>query len=748
LLRLILSYAALSFVTIALTGIGIFWAFLNRYNHEIEALDRKIVDHTADAIEAAFMEPARSLYFELASDELKREELSSFIDQRVEGNHYRIVGISLLLKDSLEPYGSSLASVFVHYRQNRLSIDSRAGVKFQVDNPLYHELRYDSGAGGTKAVAGFWRASGSSLEYVRQYPFSIAENAPALMGISVPYERVVDTIRGLSDEHEHFFIFDSTGSIVTPEQYLAFSTASAESVISTAVAAGPESASVDLAGEQYVFTAEPIDYSDWYLGKLTTVNTFYERSRSTRNVLLIVTVSALVVCLFLSFILARYQYDPVARIARMVSGMVSGQGDVPTDDIDFAGMVRGLTLLSGEVDELRRSVAANRPLIRHQIVHSCLSGTIQGDALERRLKLLDVGRAVTSSRVLVLEFHASQLATLELEERSAMVLHLIDRIGEMKGMSQLPLASELAEDQIGIVLLGFGASDVDAHAFARAISEYLSNQFRVGHRVGIGSRVSSPSGLSTSYREALTAVAAGFYTGETRIAFEELADAAPTNAEIDQELRRELTEGLHDRDQRQVNRVVDRLIDEMASRTHAVQSCRFYLSACINDVTGYAERVGHTLHPSEHRALQRFEDEFVTVATFGDWLKQLFAAIFDEVEESARDARLIRMRRVQGYIQAHLQEPISLDSVADEFRITPSTLSRDFKSLCGVNFVDFVRDSRLQRAEQLLEESDLPVKEVAERSGFNSSSYFIQQFRRSFGVTPAHYRDARSASPS
>jgi len=63
-----------------------------------------------------------------------------------------------------------------------------------------------------------------------------------------------------------------------------------------------------------------------------------------------------------------------------------------------------------------------------------------------------------------------------------------------------------------------------------------------------------------------------------------------------------------------------------------------------------------------------------------------------------------------------------------------------------VNFVDFVRESRLGLAQHLLSETDFSVKEVADQSGYNSSSYFIQQFRRHFGLTPAQYRETLAVS--
>ncbi len=742
LLRLTLSYAAVSFTTIALIGIGIFWAFLNRYNHEIEALEIKLVEHTADAIHATYMESARTLYFRLATDELDREELSFFIDNELAGNNYRIIGIWLLLQDTLGPFGSALESVGVHYRSNQLAISSRSGVKFDVDDPLYDRLESGRPTSRKRAMAGFWRMDGETIEYVRQYPFTVASSTPALLSVGIPYERVAQTIRDLSAEHASIFLVDSTGRVVTPESYTSLPDDLEAGLISATLGAGGPSTLIELSSGSHILTAVPLEGSDWHLAKLTEVSAFYERSRATRNVLVIVAMSALSVCIFLSVLLARNQYAPVARIARMVTGLVTtNEDDLTLDaDVDFAEMVKGLTRLSGEVDELRRSVAANRPLLRHQLVQSCLYGNIHEDAFFRRLKLLEIVRPVTSCRAIYLKFHQKQLASYEIEERSAIVYHTIDRVGEFQG-THLALASELGEDRIGILVLGSGPSGVDGLTIAHSLSAYLTNQFGIVHRIGIGSATGSPATCYISYHEATEAAESGFFLAKRTVAFEELSATPDAPGEISYEHRKQLVAGLHDRDRTLVERSIDSLMSEFSSGRYPAQSCRLSLSASINDVTAYAERMGHSLLPSEHRCLQAFDEEFVDVTEFASWLKRLIATIFAAVEDSARDARLIRMRRVQDYIQQHLQEPISLDTVADEFRITPSTLSRDFKSLNGVNFVDFVRESRLDRAQHLLSDTDLSVKEVADQSGYNSSSYFIQQFRRRFGLTPVQYRE-------
>jgi len=588
---------------------------------------------------------------------------------------------------------------------------------------------------------------GETIEYVRQYPFSVAASTPALLSVGIPYERVAQTIRDLSAEHASIFLVDSSGNVVTPASYASLPEDLEAGLVAATFGSGGPSSLIELASGSHILTAVPLEGSDWHLAKLTGVNAYYERSRATRNVLVIITMSALSICIFLSVLLARNQYAPVARIAQMVTGMVSAdEGDGPSEaDVDFAEMVKGLTQLSGEVDELRRSVAANRPLLRHQLVQSCLYGNIQEDAFFRRLKLLDIVRPVTSYRAVYLRFHQKQLATYEIEERSAIVYHTIDRVGEFQG-THLALASELGEDRLGILVLGFGPSGVDGLTLAHSLSAYLTSQFGIVHRIGIGSATGSPATCYISYHEATEAAESGFFLAKRTVAFEDLSPTPDAGGDIPYEYRKQLVAGLHDRDRTLVDRSIDGLVGEFSSGRYPPQSCRLSLSASINDVTAYADRIGHSLLPSEHRCLQAFDEEFVDVTEFASWIKGLIATIFAGVEDSARDARLIRMRRVQEYIQQHLQEPISLDTVAEEFRITPSTLSRDFKSLNGVNFVDFVRESRLDHAQHLLSDTDLSVKEVADQSGYNSSSYFIQQFRRHFGMTPSQYRETTTVS--
>jgi len=102
-----------------------------------------------------------------------------------------------------------------------------------------------------------------------------------------------------------------------------------------------------------------------------------------------------------------------------------------------------------------------------------------------------------------------------------------------------------------------------------------------------------------------------------------------------------------------------------------------------------------------------------------------------------------RMRRVLDYIEEHLDGNLSLEAMASEADISPVYLARAFKAAIGQSPHRYVLSRRVDRAKELLRNTDLPVVDVALSSGFSSQSHLSYWFQRYLGVTPAAYRQYR-----
>lgn len=101
-----------------------------------------------------------------------------------------------------------------------------------------------------------------------------------------------------------------------------------------------------------------------------------------------------------------------------------------------------------------------------------------------------------------------------------------------------------------------------------------------------------------------------------------------------------------------------------------------------------------------------------------------------------RDARLLRIAR------ALVDDPAierSLDDWARWAAVSPRSLSRHFVSETGFTFTAWRQRARLMRALEMLAE-DVAVTSIALELGYSTPSTFISLFRRTFGVTPAAYR--------
>lgn len=95
------------------------------------------------------------------------------------------------------------------------------------------------------------------------------------------------------------------------------------------------------------------------------------------------------------------------------------------------------------------------------------------------------------------------------------------------------------------------------------------------------------------------------------------------------------------------------------------------------------------------------------------------------------------------YIEEHLSDTLlSLQSVAEHLKISPSNLSRTFKDETGGGFKEYVDHARLQEAKKLLIDTKDSVDSIAKSVGYDNSSSFSRRFRSMCGLSPSEFRNS------
>ncbi len=100
----------------------------------------------------------------------------------------------------------------------------------------------------------------------------------------------------------------------------------------------------------------------------------------------------------------------------------------------------------------------------------------------------------------------------------------------------------------------------------------------------------------------------------------------------------------------------------------------------------------------------------------------------------------IKLRRVKAFIEAHLEQDLDLQALADVAGLSRFHFSRAFKQTTGCSPYLFLIRSRIERAKLILMQSNDSMAEVAHAHGFNSAAQFASAFRKITGICPSEWR--------
>ena len=98
-------------------------------------------------------------------------------------------------------------------------------------------------------------------------------------------------------------------------------------------------------------------------------------------------------------------------------------------------------------------------------------------------------------------------------------------------------------------------------------------------------------------------------------------------------------------------------------------------------------------------------------------------------------------KEMVSYIQQNFTGKILLKEFGEQFHLSEKYISRYFKEHFHITISQYMTYLRLEHAKQLLQDTDIPVTEVAMQSGYQNVSYFIRSFKKTYGMSPLKYRN-------
>lgn len=322
-------------------------------------------------------------------------------------------------------------------------------------------------------------------------------------------------------------------------------------------------------------------------------------------------------------------------------------------------------------------------------------------------------------------------------------------VAEQNG--QRVVSEWISKNQFILLLISRDGAGLEHHILqiAEQIRAWVERYLDFTVTIGIGLAAGSEEAISRSFHEAMAAVSRKVTLGVNRIIHTvEAKDKTDSEWFAYLEMIRTIVRKIRMLETEWIGEL-ELLFNEMAVHQLRKEDVERLLNYLVFQLEFELEG---TLPGEAKTWFLEAKPELLLALKQADTLKQLegcFTAtlrrIAGHVEDLAQSRRHITlMKEVRDYVAAHYTDPnLSLTMLSDRFQINGKYLSQLFKESIGQNFLDFLIGLRIERAKQLLLESDQSVQDISEAVGYLNTTSFIRVFRKTVGMSPGQYRESR-----
>ncbi|WP_435164144.1 AraC family transcriptional regulator [Paenibacillus glycanilyticus] len=491
---------------------------------------------------------------------------------------------------------------------------------------------------------------------------------------------------------------------------------------------------------------------EWLYVSASPINSIIAPVMFISKLVITVSLIALLLAALLSWLASHRIYSPVKRLANLLGGYSGGAAWTGKED-EFALIEQQYEHLHKERLELNSKLAEQLPHVKESFLHQLLQGYLYAYSEEDLLRRMEKFKwEVRGRHFAVLFIQLNGIANMDEKFRSGDEgLITFAAVNMMK-----ELASKHFEQSdtlnfhdltAGIMLfIPEGGSYKQAvEAFSEELTTSVNRILRMRVTLAVSRQTAYISDLPNEFERVKQAVSYRNCDNANQIIDMEqgvLGGEAWAEPQYPFTLERELIQALRTGKEEEASELLSSFVGALScagAKEIDVQQGMLHLLGNIQHVimvsgvnpnrlfqgVNLYEQLSQIREPK--RMLGWFRDKVLA-----PYQKELTCRAGSEVK------RLIEAAMI--YMQQHYRQDISLDNCAEHIGTNPFYLSKSFKVVTGKNFIDYLTELRIEKAKELLRESELKINDVAEQVGYQHS-YFNRIFKKLEGMTPTSYRE-------
>jgi AraC-like DNA-binding protein len=478
---------------------------------------------------------------------------------------------------------------------------------------------------------------------------------------------------------------------------------------------------------------------------------------SVSKMILAVSSAVLLLAVCLAWLASRRIYSPVRQL---VQNMLGGKSEiVPANDDEFKLIEREWQYLSRESRELQAKLERQLPHVKESFLLQLVQGYLfaySEDDLRERMKHYNWD--VDDCTFVVAYIRLTGFTLLEGRfsqgDEGLVTFAAVNMIEEMS-------ARRFAQSDVlnfhdlsaGLFLAVPGTEDLgrELRALAEELTQAINQLLKLRVTIVIGRPTRQIAHIPHLFEEAKQVIGYRMFERNNQVIEMERYDRAesPTDIRYPFALEREIVQALRTgREQETIDGLeafLEALSGPGATEIDVRQGMLHLLGSLLHAMLGSGVNPNCLFkgaNPYELLSQIREPEHMLS------WFRDKLVAPFLRKLEERTDAQVKRIvEQAVVYLQNNYMKDISLDSCADHTGTNPYFLSKAFKQITGRNFIDTLTEIRLEKAKELLRESECKINVVAELVGYQHT-YFNRIFKKLEGVTPGQYREmSRAGEP-
>lgn len=484
----------------------------------------------------------------------------------------------------------------------------------------------------------------------------------------------------------------------------------------------PFPGSVSIDQEDYVLRSYRSDTNGWtYIAFIPDKQTTFSQVSDIMKEFLAAIVIILLLASFTIFFLQKVNYAPMLRL-RDKAKQISPTG---TTVDELATISNALDYLSEQNSSLSSRLEGTITAVKNERLYRLLGGDY-ADREEFNLDCCELD--------LCLEHDFFHVGILMMHKDVSDLDALAQDIKKYLNVSYMYYYLNYLHPNQIVILFNLPDRTVKIGKLYQEVQVYLTKKRNLAATIGIGSITDSTERIAQSYMEASSALDYRFVKGNgTLIEFREVLGPERTNIVYPNQEFENLRNALLSRNEQNIRNAIQNIIQFMEQQQlplYLARSICFDLIHMVNE-HGRNRKNAAAGSPLELTGMETARE---IIEMLRDWSEHLAGF-------HTSPARLIELEDVLRFLNDNcLQCDFSAFETAQHFDMTLPAFSKYFKDSYGQNVMDYTIYKRMEKAKELLKDTDLPLKTIAEQVGYYNISSFTRRFKLNQGVTPGDWR--------